>query len=63
MDTEESKLEYGLHGLHMDLHDTTFVVWTSDGLAMELHLSNPEAHKQNRLRGQGTKNKGLTLDW
>jgi hypothetical protein len=47
----------------MDLHDTTFVVWTSDGLAMELHLSNPEAHKQNRLRGQGTKNKGLTLDW
>ncbi len=44
----------------MDLHDTTFVVWTSHGLAMELHLSNPEAQKQNGLRGQGTKN---NMDW
>ncbi len=60
MDTEESKFEFGLHGLQVDLHDTTFVVWTSHGLAMELHLSNPEAQKQNGLRGQGTKN---NMDW
>jgi hypothetical protein len=57
LDTKESKLESGLHGLQRDLHDTTFLVWTSRGLAMELHPSNLEAHKQNGLIGQGTKNK------
>jgi hypothetical protein len=30
---------------------------------MELHPSNLEVQKQNGLIGQGTKNKGLTLDW
>jgi hypothetical protein len=30
---------------------------------MELHPSNLEAKKQSGLIGQGTKNKGLTLDW
>ncbi len=63
MDTKESKLEYGLHRLQRDLRDTTFLVWTSYGLAMELHPSNPEAQKQNGFIGQGTKNKGLILDW
>jgi hypothetical protein len=29
---------------------------------MELHPSSLEAQKQNGLIGQGTKNKGLTLD-
>jgi hypothetical protein len=38
----------------MDLHDTTFLVWTYHGFAMELHLG---------LIGQGTKSKGLTLNW
>ncbi len=62
MDTKKSKLEFGPHGFQMDLHDTTFFVWTSHGLAMELHPSSLEAQKQNGLIGQGTKNKGLTLD-
>jgi len=29
----------------MDLHDTTFLVWTSSGLAMELYPSSPKAQK------------------
>jgi hypothetical protein len=46
----------------MDLHDTTFLVWTSHGLVMELHPNNLETQKQIGLIGQGKKNKGLTLD-
>jgi len=46
----------------MDLHHTTFLVWTSHGLVMELHPNNPKAHKQNGLIGQGILKKGLTLD-
>jgi len=62
LETKESKLESRLHGFQMDLHHTTFLVWTSHGLVMELHPNNPKAHKQNGLIGQGILKKGLTLD-